>query len=149
MWWSNSRNTYGPKHTSNSTKAWLQSWNILQWPSQSPDLNPIENLCWDLKMVVAARKPKNITELEAKFLRNSAKSWCLVVQVICSRSLQQKVFWQVLKMLAMKGLNNFETSEVIKRFTWIWGNHLKPCIELVTFAWCVHCKQLKVCQFCQ
>jgi len=35
-----------PKHTSNSTKAWLQR-KILQWPSQSPDLNPY--LWWDLK----------------------------------------------------------------------------------------------------
>ena len=35
--------------------------NILE----SPDLNPIENLWWDLKKAVVARKPKNITELEA------------------------------------------------------------------------------------
>uniref|UniRef100_A0A8C5LTT1 Tc1-like transposase DDE domain-containing protein n=1 Tax=Leptobrachium leishanense TaxID=445787 RepID=A0A8C5LTT1_9ANUR len=55
------------KHTSKSTRAWLQikGWNILEWPSQSPDLNPIENLWWDLKKAVAVRKPKNVTELEA------------------------------------------------------------------------------------
>ena len=56
-----------PKHTSKSTKAWFQKkgWNILDWPSQSPDLNPIENLWWVLKKAVAARKPRNLAELEA------------------------------------------------------------------------------------
>jgi len=38
---------------------------------QSPDLNPIENLWWDLKKSVAARKSKNITELEA----NTHEEW--------------------------------------------------------------------------
>ena len=55
-----------PKHTSKSSKSWFQkkAWKVLEWPSQSPDLNPTENLCWDLKKAVAVHKPKNISELE-------------------------------------------------------------------------------------
>uniref|UniRef100_A0A8C5LM47 Transposase Tc1-like domain-containing protein n=1 Tax=Leptobrachium leishanense TaxID=445787 RepID=A0A8C5LM47_9ANUR len=51
--------------TMNSLQYQEIGWNILEWPSQSPDLNPIENLWWDLKKAVAVRKPKNVTELEA------------------------------------------------------------------------------------
>ncbi len=54
-----------PKHTAKITE-WLHnnSVTVLEWPSQSPDLNPIEHLWRDLKMSVHQRLPSNLTELE-------------------------------------------------------------------------------------
>ncbi len=38
--------------------------DVLEWPSQSPELTPIEMLWKDLKQAVHRRKPTNITELK-------------------------------------------------------------------------------------
>jgi len=44
-------------------------------------LNPIENLWWDLNKAVAARKPKNIIELEAI----AHEEWAKINQKCCQK----------------------------------------------------------------
>lgn len=48
---SSQSHSHAPVHVSLSTKLWVLSHNIsiLDWPSRSPDLSPVENL-WDFIM---------------------------------------------------------------------------------------------------
>lgn len=54
-----------PKHTAARVKNWLQQQNIdvMPWPAQSPDINPIENLWIDVKKAVQEAKPSNVRQL--------------------------------------------------------------------------------------
>jgi hypothetical protein len=56
---------HDPKHTSKVVAKWLKDnkVKVLEWPSQSPGLNPIENLWAELKKRLRARRPTNLTEL--------------------------------------------------------------------------------------
>uniref|UniRef100_A0AAY5KN16 Tc1-like transposase DDE domain-containing protein n=1 Tax=Esox lucius TaxID=8010 RepID=A0AAY5KN16_ESOLU len=71
-----------PKHTSKSTKAWLhqKKINILESPSQSPDLNPIEHLWGYLKRAVHRRCPRNLTDLE----RFCKEEWANIATSRCA-----------------------------------------------------------------
>ena len=56
-----------PKHTSRIAKEFHGNNipEIMDWPSNSPDLNPIENLLTIVKRNVELRRPKNLSELES------------------------------------------------------------------------------------
>ena len=54
-----------PKHTSKVVAKWFKDnkVKVLEWQSQRPDHNPIEDLWAEVKKRVRARRPTNLTQL--------------------------------------------------------------------------------------
>ncbi len=71
-----------PKHTAKATKEWLKKKHIKvpEWPSQSPDRNPIENLWRELKDRVAKHQPRNVNDLE----RICKEEWDKIPPEMCA-----------------------------------------------------------------
>jgi transposase len=59
-----------PKHTSGLAKTWFKDKRIrlIDWPSYSPDLNPIENVWGHIKKQIARKRPRTLAELEQNLL---------------------------------------------------------------------------------
>ncbi len=64
-----------PKHTSKATVGFLKKnrVNVIQWPSMSPDLNPIEHLWGILKRQVDHHSPSSIQSLKEVILEEWKK----------------------------------------------------------------------------
>ena len=72
-----------PAHTAKSTKTWLNDHRItvLDWPANSPDLNPIENLWGIAKRKMRDMRPNNAAELKAAI----EASWSSITPQQCHR----------------------------------------------------------------
>ena len=86
-----------PKHTAKATKEWLKKKNIkvLEWPSQSSDLNPIK-----LKLRVAKRQPRSLKDLE----RICKEEWTKIPPKICA-NLLKNYNKRLTSVLANKGFS--------------------------------------------
>ena len=70
-----------PKHWAKATISWISKNipDLLQWPSYSPDLNPIENIWAIMKRNIEKKNPKNLEELEI-YIKNE---WRLIDKKLC------------------------------------------------------------------
>ena len=77
-----------PKHVSHKATKWFEDNNIqvLVWPAQSPDLNPIEHLWGELKKALKtySSSPKGVHELWDRV----AEQWNQIPPEACQRLIE-------------------------------------------------------------
>jgi len=77
-----------PKHTSKKAKKWMEDHNIslLDWPPQSPDLNPIEHLWKHIKSELTKypTQPKGVWEIWERV----AEVWDKIRPEVCQNLIE-------------------------------------------------------------
>ncbi len=73
-----------PAHTAKGTKSWFNDHGVavLDWPANSPDLNPIENHLWAIiKRKMRDTRPNNADDLKAAI----KATWASITPEQCHR----------------------------------------------------------------
>ncbi len=72
-----------PVHTAKGTKSWFNDHGVtvLDWPANSPDLNPIENLLAIVKRKMRDTRPNNVDDLKAAL----KATWASITPEQCHR----------------------------------------------------------------
>ena len=77
-----------PAHNSKSTRTWLENHNIevLEWPANSPDLNPIENVWYFIKKSISKCEEPPRTKEQLKTL--ITKFWSKFSSLKCKELIE-------------------------------------------------------------
>ncbi len=76
-----------PAHSAKATSTWFKDHGIpvLNWPANSPDLNPIENLWGIVKRKMRYARPNNAEELKATI----RATWALITRAVAITAISQ------------------------------------------------------------
>ncbi len=80
-----------PAHTAKSNKSWLNDHDVgvLDWPANSPDLTPIENLWSIVKRKMRNKRPNNADELKATL----KETWASIPPQQCYKLITSMPRW--------------------------------------------------------
>ncbi len=82
-----------PAHTAKGTKSWFNDHGVtvLDWPANSPDLNPIENLWGIVKRKMRDTRPNNADDLKATV----KETWASIPPQQCHKLITSPVSKQI------------------------------------------------------